>query len=48
MARKEETKTVPNAQVKQVKKDFEDAGATVVVTDNGDGTSTLVATFPDQ
>ena len=47
MASREETKRVPNDQVQKVKKDFEDAGATVVVTDNGDGTSTLVATFPD-
>lgn len=38
---------VPNAEVERVKKQFEAAGATVEVSDNNDGTSTLVATFPD-
>ena len=47
MPRNETTKVVPNDKVQQVKEDFESEGATVVVTDNKDGTSTVVATFPN-
>jgi hypothetical protein len=47
MARQETISNVPNSQVSRVKAEFEEVGATVVVTNNGDGTSTLVATFPD-
>jgi hypothetical protein len=48
MARTETLNKVPNTQVAQVKQDFLDSGATdVTVTDNGDGTSNVVATFPD-
>jgi len=37
---------VPNTHVADVKQDFIDSGATnVTVTDNGDGTSKVVATF---
>jgi|GraSoi2013_115cm_1033766.scaffolds.fasta_scaffold451331_1 hypothetical protein len=47
MARQDTIPNVPNADVPRVKKDFEDEGATVVVTPNPDGTtSKIVATFP--
>ena len=48
MSHTETLERVPNSDVDRVKKDFLDAGATSVnVTDNGDGTSKVVATFPD-
>jgi hypothetical protein len=48
MSHTETLESVPNSDVNRVKKDFLDAGATSVnVTDNGDGTSKVVATFPD-
>jgi hypothetical protein len=40
-------KNVPNAQVPQVKAGYEAEGATVTVSDNGDGTSNVTAVFPD-
>jgi hypothetical protein len=48
MSHTETLERVPNSDVDRVKKDFLDAGATSVsVADNGDGTSKVVATFPD-
>jgi len=48
MSHTETLERVPNSDVDRVKQDFLDAGATSVsVSDNGDGTSKLVATFPD-
>ena len=48
MPHTETLERVPNSDVDRVKQDFLDAGATnVSVTDNGDGTSKVVATFPD-
>jgi len=48
MSHTETLENVPNSDVGRVKQDFLDAGATSVsVTDNGDGTSKVVATFPD-
>jgi hypothetical protein len=47
MGRTETIPDVPNADLERVKRQFEAAGATVVVSDNDDGTSTLVATFPN-
>lgn len=39
---------VPNDQVDRVKREFEREGASVMVTADGQDTSTIVATFPDQ
>ena len=48
MSHTETLERVPNSDVDRVKQNFLDAGATSVsVTDNGDGTSKVVATFPD-
>ena len=48
MSHIETLERVPNSDVDRVKQNFLDAGATSVsVTDNGDGTSKVVATFPD-
>lgn len=48
MSRTETLERVPNSDVDRVKRDFLDAGATSVsVADNGDGTSKVVANFPD-
>ena len=48
MSHTETLERVPNSDVDRVRQDFLDAGATSVsVTDNGDGTSKVVATFPD-
>ncbi len=47
MSHTETVKNVPNDQVAQVKLEFEAEGATVSVSDNGDGTSDVTATFPD-
>lgn len=47
MPRQETIDRVPDSEVARVKAQFEADGATVVVTDNNDGTSTVVATFSD-
>lgn len=47
MPRQEIINNVPDAEVPRIKAEFEAAGATVVVTSNGDNTSKIVATFPD-
>ena len=48
MARVEVLKDVPNANVAEIKASFEDEGATVIVTAQGNDLSTLVAIFPDE
>ncbi len=49
MARPPETaKNVPNAEVPPLKAIWEAEGATVTVKDNGDGTSDVTATWPNQ
>jgi hypothetical protein len=47
--RRTETITkVPNNAVEQVRQDFQDSGAPeVVIKDEGDGTSTVIAIFPN-
>jgi hypothetical protein len=47
MPRTDTIPNVPNDQVERVKGEFEAEGATVTVTPNGDGTSKVVATYPD-
>lgn len=47
MARQRTAQNVPNAEVAAQKAIWEGEGATVVVTDNGDGTSDVTATWPD-
>ena len=48
MSHTETLERVPNSDVDRVKQDFLDAGATSIsVTENGDGTSKVVATFSD-
>lgn len=47
MARSVTLTGVPNSDVADIKADYEHQGATVTVTDNGDGTSTVVAVWPD-
>ena len=47
MSHTEVLKDVPNAKVAEIKSSFEQEGASVIVKDQGNGLSTLVATFPD-
>ena len=47
MAHIEMLKDVPDGKVAELKKSYEEEGATVVVFSQGGGKSTIIATFPD-